>query len=595
MTEAGVPSGKIAAIARKVADILRVAQVHGIAAVMAAVIASALLEFAGVTMVYIIGRMMVGGAGVKIAGAAANARIMQAAIMIAVLYLVKNVAVVLLGIYSQQKVWSWFVKISDVFSSRYLLANYANVVSLGSADINTGLRFTANVVTQLALTARAFADFVVIILLVVLLFAFDPILGPALLGSGVIVLWGVIVPLRRMLRVWGVMIASAELRMTVASNEAFGGLQDTRIFGIFSYMRDRLLSATRDLADAVGKSEGIADIPRAATETALMTIFAVGAVVVTMSGRTLADLVPFGAALLAAVMRILPSFNRIAQCYTTWVRTEPSLEMVHRVMFDPLLAPEVAVKQSAPMSFTQVLEVENISFSYPGLKEPSIADVNFRIEHGQLIGLAGLSGSGKTTLTGLLLGLFKPGSGRILADGSSIHDDLSAWRANTAIVAQSPFLVDGSIASNIALAVADDQIDRGRLMDAVRKASLDKFIAGLPAGQDTRVGERGVLLSGGERQRIAIARALYFGRSFIVLDEATSALDPLTEREIVVGLEALRGSVTIIVIAHRLTTLRTCDRILVMEKGRIIQDGSHADLVGGEGRFREMLERMSAD
>jgi ATP-binding cassette subfamily C protein len=579
-------------ILRRVAAVLRFVKIKGVALVLAAVTTSALLEFAGVSLIYVIGKIMLGGS--KAAGHVGNSRILEAAVLVAVLYLVKNIAVVVLGIFTQEKVWSWFVQLSDAISRRYLLANYANVISLGSADVNTSLRCASTVVVQLSLTARAAADILVILLLTALLVSFDPILGPALLGAGILGLVGVIIPLRGRFRRWGVLHTDAEHRMNLSSFEAFGSLQDMRIFGGYGFMQRRLSSAAVDLARAVGKSEGIADIPRASTETALMGVFAIGAVAVAMSGRTLANLVPFGAALFAAMMRILPSLNRIATCYTLWLRTEAPVNVVYRVLFDPALDPEVGTERAIACRFNSELALRNVVFTYPGQDKAGVSDASLVIRRGECVGLAGASGSGKTTLTGILLGLFKPQNGTILVDGVSIHDDLNAWRANTALVAQTPFLLDGSIASNIALGIDEKDIDHRRLAEAVRQASLDRFVATLPEGLNTRVGERGVLLSGGERQRIAIGRALYFGRQFIVLDEATSALDPLTEREIVSSLEGLRGQVTIIIIAHRLTTLRTCDRILVLDKGHVIQEGTYGDLTMREGQFREMAQRMGA-
>jgi ABC-type multidrug transport system fused ATPase/permease subunit len=188
----------------------------------------------------------------------------------------------------------------------------------------------------------------------------------------------------------------------------------------------------------------------------------------------------------------------------------------------------------------------------------------------------------------ILVGLLPPTSGRVLVDGASIDGNIEAWQRNIGYVPQTPFLLDDTLRRNIALGISDDRIDEAAVRRAASAARLDELLAHLPDGFDTAIGERGIRLSGGERQRVSIARALYHEPALIVLDEATSALDPGTEREVAQAIERLRGDRTIIVVAHRITTVERCDRVLVLAGGRIAAEGRYADLARGSAAFRSV-------
>jgi ABC-type multidrug transport system fused ATPase/permease subunit len=215
--------------------------------------------------------------------------------------------------------------------------------------------------------------------------------------------------------------------------------------------------------------------------------------------------------------------------------------------------------------------------------------VSLRIPARAAIGLVGTNGSGKTTLVDLIAGLLVPGSGRIEVDGTLLNDDhRAAWQTRIAYVPQNIFLLDTSIAANIALGVPREAVDRERLLMAAQLAQLDELIGTLPGGYDHGVGERGVRLSGGQRQRIGIARALYADASVLILDEATNALDGLSEQELVATIVRLRGRYTIILIAHRLSTVRACDEIFELDRGRLVGSGTYEALVRNSETFRRL-------
>jgi ATP-binding cassette subfamily C protein len=215
-------------------------------------------------------------------------------------------------------------------------------------------------------------------------------------------------------------------------------------------------------------------------------------------------------------------------------------------------------------------------------------DLELAIDPERRLAIVGPSGAGKSTLVDLLLGLLTPTSGRITVDGRDIAGALRSWQRHIGYVAQEPFVLDDTIRRNVAFGVADAEIDDRRVTAALRLAQLVGFVTGLPDGLDTLLGERGTRLSVGQRQRVAIARALYDEPEVLVFDEATSALDTPTERELIAALESLRGVKTLVVIAHRLTTVRRCDRLAVLRDGRLAAVGPYDELLARDAGFRAM-------
>ena len=244
------------------------------------------------------------------------------------------------------------------------------------------------------------------------------------------------------------------------------------------------------------------------------------------------------------------------------------------------------VSRPAPQLAALKVEIqfESITFHYPGKPAPVLEQLSFRIGKGETIGLMGPSGSGKSTIADLFTGLLSPDTGSIRVDGVNIDRDIKGWQQQIGYIPQTVSLIDATLSENIALGIDPRDVDRVRMAEAITLAQLEGVVRKMPL--DARLGERGVLLSGGERQRIGIARALYYGRSILVMDEATSALDSETETEIGEALARLHGQYTILIIAHRLSTMRLCDRVLFLSEGRIAVCGSPREM---ESRFVERV------
>lgn len=283
--------------------------------------------------------------------------------------------------------------------------------------------------------------------------------------------------------------------------------------------------------------------------------------------------------------RVLPAANRIALQMNAlrWNlgASAPLLQDLARLDPVPRRAP------ACPrLELRDALGADRVSFTYEGAASPALVDVSLSIRRGESVAIAGATGAGKTTLVDLLIGLLPPASGRVLVDGEPIDGRVEAWQRNVGYVPQSPFILDDTLRRNVALGVPDDEIDEAAVARAVSMARLDDVAAALPCGLDTPLGEHGVRLSGGERQRVAIARALYGEPDVLVFDEATSALDPGTEMAVAEAIESLRGRRTILIVAHRLTTVARCDRVLLLSGGRVEAEGSYADLAGRSSAFR---------
>jgi ABC-type multidrug transport system fused ATPase/permease subunit len=238
------------------------------------------------------------------------------------------------------------------------------------------------------------------------------------------------------------------------------------------------------------------------------------------------------------------------------------------------------------------IELESIRFNYPNTETPAIHDLSLRIEAGTTVGLVGPTGCGKTTSVDILLGLLTPQRGRLLVDGDEItEENLRRWQVNLGYVPQQIYLSDSTLARNIAFGIPEHKIDLDAVERAARVANLHDFVVSeLPEGYRTIVGERGVRLSGGQRQRVGIARAVYHNPAVLVLDEATSALDTVTETAVMDAIHNLAHEKTIIVIAHRITTVRECDNIYMLDKGRIVAEGTYDRLLKTSEHFRALAK-----
>jgi len=313
----------------------------------------------------------------------------------------------------------------------------------------------------------------------------------------------------------------------------------------------------------------------------LLEFLAVAAIVIVFlvmlaQGSKIESILPVLAFFAVTAFRLMPSANRILGAVQNVHYHLP----VINVLFLDMLLPIINKKsKELPVLFNKKIEISKIGFKFENTSEPVIKDMSFKINYGELIGIIGPSGSGKSTLVDIILGLLKPSSGEILIDGLDINKNLRGWQNNIGYVPQSIYLTDDTLRRNVAFGLANENISEVAVNKAIKAAQLEGFIKDLPDGLDTVVGEHGVRLSGGQRQRIGVARALYHDPSVLVLDEATSSLDTETEAGVMDAIEALKGNKTIIIVAHRLSTVENCARIYKLKKGLVVGEGTPAEIL----------------
>lgn len=361
-------------------------------------------------------------------------------------------------------------------------------------------------------------------------------------------------------------------------------LKDIKILGLerASEVEHRDLSAR--YAGAIASYYVYQTLPRAVLELLVMLGLVGASLFVVLTDQDLKAAAPVIGLLAVAAWRVVPSYSRIIAAYGTYRYYKPSLGVVHR-LYEDLGGAQIR-HRSDSRPFEHALEIQNLHFSHGG--KPVLAGVSLTIRKGRSAGIVGLSGSGKTTFLDILAGLRRPQTGRFVLDGG-IFDPYEAdtLRRLSGYVPQNVTLIDDSIAFNISF---ERQPDADRLQEAARVARIDDLIDSLPAGFETQVGENGVRVSGGQKQRIGIARALYRDPQLLIFDEATSSLDNLTERELSAEIAALSGNKTLIIVAHRLSTVERCDEIHVFDQGRVVGSGTHSTLLQSCPEYRALYQ-----
>ena len=364
-------------------------------------------------------------------------------------------------------------------------------------------------------------------------------------------------------------LGGAYARRVQMVQESLGGIRDVIIDqSQRAFLADfRALDA--QLAHAQASTSFIAAAPRYLIEAAAMIFIAALALLVAGREGGLAAALPVLAALGVGGVRMLPL---IQQAYASWTGVAGHRAVVGRVLaLLRLPADEEPENDADPLPFTRAIAMRDVRFTYAGRQDPAVDGISLEIPAGARVALVGSTGSGKSTLADLIMGLLQPDAGEIAVDGTALGPgNLRSWQRQVAHVSQSIFLADASVARNIAFSAPDRPVDMDRVRRAARTAQLESWVDGLPQGFDTAVGERGVRMSGGQRQRLGIARALYKQAPLLVLDEATNALDAATERAVLDAVFADENR-TIILIAHRESTVHGCDRIVRLENGRVAE------------------------
>ena len=379
----------------------------------------------------------------------------------------------------------------------------------------------------------------------------------------------------RRIRLWGEAQNFHKGMIIQHLQQGFGGVKDIKILGRESYFVNQYSDHLDGNANVLRRFSLAQVIPRYGLEILMMIGLTSLVSTMVISGQELTEILPVLGLFGATAFRLLPAVNRSIVSAQTINLNQP---LVDGVAADLGLSFSTTSGKNVHSRLASSISIENLSFSYETASTQALTEVSVEISRGEAVGLVGPSGSGKSTLVDILLGLLEPTSGRVLVDGNDIHDNLRGWQDQIGYVPQSIFLTDDTLRRNVAFGLPKGEIDEVAVEAAIRSAQLEDFVASLPDGLDTIVGERGVRLSGGQRQRIGIARALYNNPDVLVLDEATSSLDTETEHGVMQAVQALQGEKTVIIVAHRLSTVEYCDRLYRLENARIVDEGTFSEV-----------------
>jgi ATP-binding cassette, subfamily B, bacterial PglK len=455
-------------------------------------------------------------------------------------------------------------------NSGQLIQNISNEVPI----------FTGRLLTPLA---HLIGEILVLIGIILLLFIIEPLgtfIIAAVLGSVSIL---IIFYTRNYVAIWGTERQFHDGKRIQHLQQGLGGIKDVMFLGREFYFFNKYKTHSKSSTVPDIKQTFLQEIPRFWFEMLAISGIGIMIIMASIRGSEISTILSTLAVFAAAAFRLMPSVTRILAAVQSLRYSMPILDVLHDVFSSEDLVNSESVtnkySEGVDSEFSDSVALKNVTYKYPNSKNPSLLNVSIEIKIGECIGIIGASGSGKSTLVDVLLGLLSPDEGMVIVDGKNINLNRREWQTQIGYVPQSIFLTDDSLRANIAFGISNDEIDDKLIDNAIDLAQLKDLVRSLPEGLETFVGERGVRLSGGQRQRIGIARALYFNPKIIVFDEATSSLDNDTENQIMKTVHSLHKDKTIIIIAHRLSTVKDCNRLYKLALGKIVEEGASKDLL----------------
>lgn len=517
-----------------------------------------------------------------------RAFITVASVLLIMLFVFKNIVFVLQN-YAQSKI---LLKIQISLESRlmgqYFRRDYLFFTQKNSSELVQNIRNVSGIVGLIFMPAlSALTELVVLACVFLLLILVQPWLTLIAGSLSALLLWSIFRFTRRKASKYGAEGGESLVSMAKWMYQGFGGIKEVKILSKEGFFLEQSLRFSRDAAWSGMKATMLTTLTRPVIETVWFSLTVLLVLVALAMGKSGAALLPIIALLAAAAMRIMPALNRFLNATIAIRQATYHVEAVAAEL-PSSAAEDLEFEQiSHAMKFQKSIRFVDVAFEYLGGAGHVLRNLSFTIKKGQSVAFVGPSGAGKTTAVDLLLGLLEPQGGRILVDDVPLTShDARPWRRNFGYVPQSIYLSDDTIRNNIAFGQLQAEIDSARMDAVVAQAQLSDVLARLPEGLDTVVGDRGARLSGGQRQRIGIARALYRDPPILVLDEATSALDNETEREITRAIRDLSGSKTVILIAHRLSTVAHCDQIVFLVDGAVRACGTYEALMRDCDDFR---------
>lgn len=454
----------------------------------------------------------------------------------------------------------------------YLSANFGEIIRIINGDVTEAF----NLLTGVLLF---YTEIIVSVILGITIIVMSPWMALGiivfLLIELLVIAWGIKPIMRR--------TGEGQREESAMSNkwllQALNGIKSIKVANKEDYFEKNFTGHAQKAVKLAAKYQTLYNLPRLLIEAFTVAGVLCIMLVFVIAGADLTGLVPQLSAFVVAAIRLLPSVNRVSSSINQVPFYEGGLDNIINVIKNGDVLSETEKKRrmeehffsDLTISFHESIEFKNISFYYPKSEKKIFDHADLKIRLGESVGIVGSSGSGKTTAIDIILGLLSPTGGKILVDGIDITENMPSWLSYLAYIPQSIFLMDDTIRANVAFGVEENKISDKKVMECLREAQLEELIQGLPEGIHTTVGEQGVRLSGGQRQRIGIARALYNDPEILFFDEATSALDNETETAIMESIENLKGKKTLVIIAHRLTTIEKCDIVYRVENGKILK------------------------
>lgn len=503
--------------------------------------------------------------------------IIGAILFLVLAFLVKNMFLAFLAWCQARFAYGVQRHISQRLFNTYLAQDYDFHLKRNSAQLirnvttETNL-FTLSINAFLLIVAESFVAFGIIALLLFV----EPVGAMLVAMVLALAMLGFLWVTKSKILSWGKARQYHEGMRIQHLQQAIGGIKDVILLNREGYFQKEYQKHNVKSSKVASLQFFLQQMPRLWLEFLAILGLAILVIIMVNQGGGIQTILPILGLFAAAAFRLIPSVNRILSSIQTVRYGIPIVDLLYNEFN---LKHKGMSEARSPFELSNSIELKKISFLYQDTSANAISNISIKISRGESIGLIGESGSGKSTLVDIILGLLQPRSGLILVDGANIHDNIKGWQRQIGYVPQTIYLTDNSLRENIAFGIIKQKIDPQAIERALEAAHLTAFIASLPDGLDTIVGERGVRLSGGQRQRIGIARALYNDPDVLVLDEATSALDNDTEHEIMKAIAVMHGSKTIIIVAHRLSTVENCDQIYRLQSGRIVGQGSSFDML----------------
>ncbi len=494
------------------------------------------------------------------------------AVCIIGIYVIKNVYLILEKDYIFRFSYNTQMKLSTRLLAAYMKEPYTFHLNHNIAILQRSLHEDTSRFMQVILyTLELMAELAVSAVLVIYLLVVSKSITIIVLGFLAVFVGGFLLISRKYSRRLGFENQGYQGKIFQWMNQALGGIKEIKILEREAYFTDEFRKYWKKYARGLRIARTISILPKYTVEAVSMAGLLIAVIVKLLFGE--ADSVYFISQLAAfavAAMRLMPSVGRINEHASNMLYALPSVELVyHDLVGIEGLSAGNRQERNRDWRLQREIQVQGVSYHYPDTEELVLDDVSLAVKKGTTVAFIGSTGSGKTTMVDIILGLLTPVKGVVIADDINVHEQAQTFHAQVGYIPQTIYLSDDSIRNNIAFGVREEQIDEEAVREAVEKAQLREFIDSLPHGLDTIVGDRGVRLSGGQRQRIGIARALYHDPEILVLDEATSALDNETESAVMEAIEHLQGMKTMIIIAHRLTTIRNVDVIYEVSDGKV--------------------------